>query len=346
MLIISSFFACAPSDYFTPISDVDAERIEVGDGSDLSSDRSLSGTRSAVDSTPVVLDIQLPRDMDGFIELRPYRLNEDGSVGWVGAALSSDAIEGARMSVVLPHTPPARDRLDLEKSVSYALTLRGMSAAETPSIYKGISEARIVFVGEETSEIGSPGWNVVVGFDGPHATSTWLSPEDTVFLSENIVTPRTFVLSGTAATSVTSDTRLVIATSGDAEAIVLADKAIDPAWSVGVGGSGSSILAEVMGASEEGGGLTPVGMGFRAFTYEDIDGDGMRTSEPISGEVCLDGEPTMVTWFEPATTLDAALRLAAIGRRAGWDLIGVREDGSFPAAREDRAALTLEVACD
>ena len=48
----------------------------------------------------------------------------------------------------------------------------------------------------------------------------------------------------------------------------------------------------------------------------------------------------------PATTLDAALRLAAIGRRAGWDLIGVREDGSFPAAREDRAALTLEVACD
>ena len=342
MLVLLSFFACAPSDYFQPVSEIDAAGM-APDNSSLPADgASFDGERTVASITPTILNVELPREMEGFIEVRAYRTDEDGAVSWVGRALLREEIEGRRMSLVLPPDPPARDRTGFAGDIRYALVVRGVTASGAPGIYRGVSEASIVFVPGVIPEGAGTGWNVAFDYDSD--APDWHPTDETIYLDEGLVAPRAFELSGTSVAPLSGAARLVVATSDDPEAIIATDQPIDLDWNLVISGSGSAALAEAMSTS--GVGPAVPGLGFRVFAYDDLDGDGVRTGEPLAGEVCLDGGPTTVTWFEPATTLESALLLDKMGRRSGWDIVGFSEHGSFPVASEDRERLTLELGCD
>jgi len=341
MLVLLSLFACTPSDVTGDLPQDDGTATTSLTRPDIAElgDATRSGDREAASVGAAHIEVQLPPGTDdGWIEIRPYRA--DGtSIDWVGWALVTHEVEGTHETVSLPKDAPRRDRISSSEPVVYAIAYRVANAdTGAPGLYAGVAAPRLVHVRSDAPDGAVLGWNIAEGADG--VAPDWYPVSETIHLDENILGTSVATLGGTSRVAITPDTRIAVTGNADPHADEVLDQAASDVWSITLSGSPTSGTFTRRGASDD-----PVGTELYVFTYEDVDGDGLRGEAPADAGICAGAEPAVLTWFEPAANLESALQLARVGARGGWGLGRISGDGLDPVSDADRAALVFDRAC-
>lgn len=337
MTVLLSLFACAPSEFFSADDFADEADVPAIAPAETIASAPLAGEREAASYTgAALLEIQLPPGTsDGFLEVRAFRA-DGAEIDWVGRPLVLREIEGTREVVPLPIEAPRRDRLSADDPVVYAISHRAMDITGRPGVYLGVATTRLVHVRGEGPDGAVPGWNVVDGYGT--GDDAWGGLDEVVYLDRNALASRTAELAGTSALEVTGSTHIVVAVSADPDAEVVLDRPAAEDWRLTLGASPS---ASVFGTAdaEEG---APLGSELQLFTYQDLDGDGLRADAPVDGRVCAGGDPAVLTWYEPAHTLTEAFALIEVGVRGGWEIFRDGEDGLRRLSEDERESLIVD----
>jgi hypothetical protein len=307
-MFVISFFACSPS---VDISDPDAPALEealVG-----------SGHHAAASIGPDVLELGFLGDVAGFVELRPYA-DVDG-MRRVGAPLLMHDIEGTEMNFALPFEAPRRDRAEPTDPVVYAISLRAVDRTGRPGVYTGLSYAELVWL-PAAADGGIAGWNLAHGYGSD--TVEWLDITAVQHIGENLAGQRNLSLAGSTAIVTTADTRMSFATGSEPGDVSTWDEAIGTEWQSDLPDRPAREAVEPFDGVN--------GAMFAAYTYEDVDGDGMHTDEALTGHLCAGAVPVVATWFAPFRSLPAAMVARDNHFRAGWSVYAEIADGLVPLA--------------
>jgi hypothetical protein len=323
MLPFLSLFSCALQTVDLPSTELDVDHDDLVGAHDV---------REAVSSSPDQVLVRLPRAVDGFVELRAYR-HDKGEVVWTGRPMSTFELGGERADLTLPIEPPALDRVGAETPVTYAISLRLTDRRGNPGVYVGVAEARVVYMPVAT-EAGPPkGWSLAVDHADGGVVSFPLST--LVYFGENLVGADTLDLAGFTHLRAGADSRVAVLTGVD-DAPATYDGALTREWGV-------SLVTPPVLASWEDEALG--GTALSVYTYEDIDGDGVLTTEEVTGEACSPFGPAIVTWYRYPHDLRAALTLVDRGLHAGWGVGTLGEDGYAPLPRGMERSLVIDAAC-
>ena len=306
-MFLLSLFAC--------LNSVQLSESDETTSSDLSNPENLA----PASYVPSTLQLGFLYGAEGWVELRPYH-DADGMMR-VGKALVHQDIEGGAMGLSLPFEAPRRDRPNPTDPVVYAIAIRADDGAGRPGLYTGLSDIELVWLATD-SDGGVAGWNVARGFGTDDVE--WLDITAIQHIGENLRGERSLSLHGSTAIVTTDVTRLRFS-AGDEEGDASTwDEAIATEW--------ASVLPDMPNreAVESYDGVN--GAMFSALTYEDEDGDGVRTTEPWTGEVCAGAVPVVATWFAPVRSLPAARVMRDNHYVAGWSAYVELEDGLVPLA--------------
>ncbi|MDP2313963.1 MAG: hypothetical protein Q8P41_13735 [Pseudomonadota bacterium] len=321
MLIFLSLLACSPDPTQASAPDM---AVDVADSADARAPVSRTAATHVYSALP---------DVDGFVEIRAYR-EVAGELVWAGVPLVSEVIDDATTRNALPAVPPPLDRLDPADPVTYAITVRATDRRGNPSVYLGIAEPRLVYVPVDPPAGAVVGWNLAVNYGEDDVT--WLPMTQVLNLDENLVGLDGLDLAGFTGLTVGPDSRIAVMSSV-AGAPSVYDGPFRLDWGV-------SLAAPPPTAALED--IAFVGTALTVYTYEDVDGDGLLTTEPVTGEACAVGGAAVVTWYQHPRTLHAAMSLAQRGLRGGWGVGTLGEDGLVAVPSERHAALAIDTACE
>ncbi len=278
------------------------------------------------------LTLSVPADVGGFYEVRAYREDEAG-VAWVGGTFQLGAVLAETVTVALPAIAPRHDLdADLDAPVTYAVALRAEDADAEPSIYTGLAKQRLVFVGGSIPDGASIGWNLL-DYDDT-GTKVWSSLAGGISIDENLFGSASLAIGGNSFIEVAPPMHVHLAATDASNALVAYDEPLQVEWSLTIP-SAPSVLTE----------SAPGGAVLGIYVYEDTDGDNRRIEESVIGTACFGAEPAWVSWYAYAYDLEAAITLADLDLKSGWDVIADSSTGPYSLPVADQSLLTLQQTC-